>query len=185
MKRTFVLIFCIIFIFLIGLIINYQFKYSVDDSKDNIENKITIFLNKSKYKQKVNEINIVKECNIDTTKYVLFILNNKLAYAELRKGLNLKYKIISVTADINMLRYEIIKTNKSKYLFVIGKNDNLKIDYIKAKVGVDEYKVTIPKELYYISYCPVSSWASLVEDPNTVRIIDKKGNDITGEIMVD
>ncbi len=38
-----------------------------------------------------------------------------------------------------MLRYEIIKTNKSKYLFVIGKNADLKIDYIKAKVGVDEY----------------------------------------------
>lgn len=164
--------------------INYQLKYSVNDSKDNIENKIAIFLNNSKF-QNVNKLNIAKECNIDTKKYVLFILNNKLAYAELRKGINSKYKILSVTADINMLRCEIIKTNKSKYLLVIGKNDNLKIDYIKAKVGVDEYKVIIPKEPYFISSCPVSSWASLGEDPNTVRIIDKKGNDITGEITIE
>jgi len=58
MKRSFVLIFCIIFVFLIGLMINYQLKYSVDDAKDNIENKLAIFLNKNKDQQNFNKIKV-------------------------------------------------------------------------------------------------------------------------------
>lgn len=185
MKRTLVSIIGIVFILLITLIINYQLKYSVDSSKENIENKIVIFMNKSKPLQNINNIKIAKECNIDTTKYVLFILNNKLAYAELRKGLNSKYRIISVTTDINVLRCEIIKTNISKYLLILGKNDDLQIDRIKAKVGADDYNVTIPKEQYFFSYCQVPTWASLAEDPTTVRIIDKEDNDITERISIE
>lgn len=185
MKRIIVLIFCIIFIFLIGLIINYQLSYSVTDSMDDIENKIADFLSSSKYNDSTKKISVENQCSIDDRKYVLFYIDKKLAYAELKKGFNSKYKIISVTEDIDMLRSEIIKTNKSKYLFITGKNADLQIDYIKAKVGVDEYKVTIPKENYFISYCPVPSWASLAEDPNTVRVIDKKGNDITDNITIE
>ncbi|WP_024834081.1 hypothetical protein [Ruminiclostridium josui] len=184
MKKIIILFFCLVFIFLVAFIINYQLSYSVTDSGANIDNKIIYFLRNSKYANSTKEIRIKYQCNIDDRKYVLFYINKNLAYAELRRGLNSKYKIISVTADINMLRYEIIKTNKSKYLFVAGKNADLQIDYIKAKIGVDEYTVTIPKELYFISYCPVSSWASLAEDPSTdtFKVFDNKNNDITSKI---
>lgn len=186
MKKIIILIFCLGFIFLVALIINYQSSYSVTESVDSIHNKIVYFLRNSKYTDVIKEIRIKSQSNIDNRKYVLFYIDEKLAYAELKRGLNSKYKIVSVTTDINMLKYEIIKTNKSKYLFVIGKNADLKIDYIKAKVGVDEYTVTIPKELYFISYCPVFSWASLGEDPktDTFKVFDNKNNDITSQIRI-
>jgi hypothetical protein len=152
---------------------------------DDIENKIAHYLSNSKFNDGTGKISAEYQCNIDDRKYVLFYINKKLAYAELKKGLNSKYKIISVTKDIDMLRTEIIKTNKSKYLFVAGKNADLQINYIKAKIGVDSYKVTIPKVNYFISYCPVPSWASLAEDPNTVRVIDKKDNDITDNVRIE
>ena len=185
MKKIIILISCLVFIFLVGLIINYQLTYSVTDSVVDIENKIIYFLRDGKYNDSTKEIRIKYQCNIDDRKYVLFYINKNLAYAELKKGFISKYKIVSVTEDIDMLRCEVIKTNKSKYLFVAGKNASLQIDYIKAKIGVDEYKVTIPKENYFISYCPVPSWTSLAEDPDTIRIIDRKDNDITDQITIE
>lgn len=185
MNKIIILIFCLMFIFLVGSIISYQLSYSVTDSTSEITNKISSFLSNSKYNDNTKVISIRYQCNIDDRKYVLFNINKKLAYAELKKGFISKYKIVSVTEDIDMLRCEIIKTNKSKYFFVIGKNADLQIDYIKAKISVDEYKVTIPEEDYFISYYPVPSWASLGEDPNTIRIIDRKGDDITEKILIE
>lgn len=184
MKKNRILLIGLVPIVLISLVVSYQFTYSVGVSNNNITKGLINFLKTSKYIHIGQSVKIESQSNIDNRKYVLFYIDEKLAYAELKRGLNSKYKIVSVTADINMLKCEIIKTNKSKYLFVIGKNADLKIDYIKAKVGVDEYTVTIPKELYFISYCPVFSWASLGEDPktDTFKVFDNKNNDITSQI---
>lgn len=165
-----------IFIIFIGFIIYNQVSYTVNSN--NIEKQITAFINKKDIQNQ--KISIQRECSIDSRKFVLFTINEQLEYAELKKGLNSKYKIINITSGFNLFRYDVIKTNKSKYLIMLGKNVDMQIDHIKAKVANEVYKISIPKENYFISYCKIPSWASLIQDPSELHIIDKADKEITG-----
>ncbi|OPX42192.1 hypothetical protein CLHUN_39790 [Ruminiclostridium hungatei] len=163
-----------ILMFLAGFMILYSANYKVDTS--NMEKQLLLFQNK--YEKTVEKINTIDECNIDNKKFVLLSQDNNLAYAELKRGINDKYKIISVTDGFNSLRYEVIETKKGKYLLLAGSNPDFAIDYITARVNIEEYKIPIQKEPKFITFCRITSWASKSEDPSEVRLFNRNDQEI-------
>ncbi len=64
--------------------VSYQFTYSVGVSNNNITKGLINFLKTSKYIHIGQSVKIESQSNIDNRKYVLFYINKKLAYAELK-----------------------------------------------------------------------------------------------------
>lgn len=181
MKKLLVF-FSIIFILIIAIVFNYNLSYSIDNS--NTENEILAFINKSHYQQKVEKINIINESAVGNIKFVLVNMGTKTGYCELKRGLNAKYKIISVTSGFDEIKHEIVKTDNSAYLFIFGKNADKKISSIEANAGGEDFKILVPEGNNFIAYSKIPSWSSKVEDPRTFRIFDNENNDITDKYSI-
>ena len=160
----------------------YSKTYAVENDKEVIKNRLIQFINRPTVI--VNNIDIKHELNIDNKKFVFFVINDTLGDAELTKGINNKYRIDTTGYANGSFRDEIVKTNKGKYLVLNGKNYDNKISYVRVLLENKEYKITIPKQEYYMVYCSVPSETERTFlDINSIRFYNENDTDITVEIF--
>lgn len=179
-KKFLIIIFCILII--ICIVFLYLRTYTISDDKKQLENNIAQFIKSPSSID--NNIDIKQELNIDNKKYVLLLNNNILGEAELTKGINNKYKIESVGSGGAYFQDKVIKTNKGKYFILQGKNPNIKIAYIKILLENKEYKINIPQQEYFLTYCEVPN-ETQIEYPNwdNLKFYNKNNVDITAEML--
>lgn len=179
MKKLLFTLLVIIIISCLGFIL-YLRPYNIVDNKKQLAENIQQFINRPKG---YNNIDIKQELVIDNKKYVLFTMDDYTGFSELTKGFNNKYKIESVEYSSELLKDEIIKVKKEKYLLLRGKNCNNKIAYAKVKLDGVEYKINMPQD-YYIVYCkvPVETQRTWIEIEN-IRLFDINDVDITREMF--
>jgi hypothetical protein len=168
-------------LFILALIsASYLDKYSIADNQEQIEKGLLQFMNRPQVV--TTNIDILEELDLDNKKYVFFLNYDGLGEAELTKGLNNKYKIESVGYGGNFFEKDILKTDKSKYLIIKGKNPNQSIAYIMVLLDYKEYKINLPQEEYYIVYNEIPQESSFVEI-NNIKLFDKNNVDITREMF--
>ena len=180
-KKSFILLLCSFII--VGIVFSYSRLYTLTDNKTQLKDNILQFSNRPS--TIYNNIDIKQELNLDNKKYILYIIDNTLGYAELTKGLNNKYKIETTGSGSSYFFIpEIYKTNKGKYLILKGKNPDMKIVYTKVTLENKEYKISIPKQAYFMVYCAVPIKTQIVyPDTNNLKLYNKNDVDITNEIM--
>lgn len=159
----------------------YSKAYAITNNKTQLMDNILRFINRPTVV--ANNIDIKQELNIDNKKYVLFIINKNLGEAELTKGFNNKYKIETAGYGSGFYRDEINKTNRGKYLIISGKNYENKISYIKILLDGKEYKISIPKQEYFIVNCavPIKTQQEFVGG-NSIKFYNNNDIDITEEM---
>jgi hypothetical protein len=162
---------------LISVIITKEF--TVTSNIQSIEESIEGFLST----KNINGlINIHKVTDIDNKKLVVFELNNNIGEAEFIRGINGKYKILSTGYGTNFIRRRILKTNKARYLTIIGRNYNKKIKRIDLVLENNNYTFSIPVEDEYFIYHKMITDDSMNMMLDKIILIDKQGNDITDKI---
>lgn len=175
-KRVWFLVFSVLI--LSTLLVLYNRTYYINNDSDKIKQSIISFHSSSTVIE--NDIDIKNIVDIDDKKYVLHSMFNSLGYAELKEGLNSRYKIEVDESSDRKVFYRVQQTNKGKYLVVLGENYDMKISYMIATFDEKEYKIEISKEEYFIAYCPVSKDVQSIL-PNMLKIYDKNDNEITDE----
>lgn len=160
----------------------YSKTYAIKNDKEVIKNRLMQFINRPDVI--TNNIDIRQELDIDNKKYVFFVINGNLGFAELTKGINNKYKIDYTECGGGSFRDRIIKTNKGKYLILMGENLDNKVAYVKVVLESTEYKITIPQQEYYIVNCSVPAETEITcLDYNSIKFYNKNDDDITVEIF--
>ncbi|MHC1685919.1 MAG: hypothetical protein AB6733_23815 [Clostridiaceae bacterium] len=162
------------------VLVLYNRTYYINNDNEKIRQSIISFLNRSTVIE--NDINIKKIVDIDDKKYVLHSMFNSLGYAELKEGLNSRYKIEVDESSDRKVFYRVQQTNKGKYLVVLGENHDMKISYMIATIDAKEYRIEIPKEEYFIKYCSVPKEVQGII-PSILKIYDKDNNEITDKIL--
>lgn len=181
MRRLRLALVGIIIIICIGFIL-YSNTYTITSSKSQLIDNILLFINRPTVV--ANNIDIKQELDIDNKKYVLFLINNKLGYAELTKGFNNKYKIEYTGSGSAFFRGEIKKTNKSKYIILKGKNPNNNIAYSKVVLDNMEYKIVIPQQEYFMVYCEVPfETERIFLETNSIKFYSSNDIDITNDMF--
>lgn len=185
MKKIFIPIVSIIILGLIIISVNYSFTYNIGNNMKDIEINLKKYINKTLPNlPKQYDYHIVYTSDIDNKKYVLSLLNDKLIFSELKRGINNKFKINSVTWGFDSFRSEIIEINKKKYFIVFGENYKMQMNYVITSINGHEYRANIPPKQYFISYCSVPSSTQLgVQDPDC-KIFDKDNRNVTNDIIL-
>lgn len=179
-KRIFSAITILVLIGL-GTVTIYATNFQIRNNEDNIKMGIEELLNKGSSSN--SEIVIKRLVDIDNKKLVLFTFNSQLGDAELKKGLNNKYKVEFVGYGTNLFRNQVTQTNKREYLWVMGKNYNDQIKRIVLSMDGKDYNFDIPGDKdYFIEYRNI---LSITESnfPSETRLHDIKGNDITDKVF--
>lgn len=180
MKKIYLILFCI---FVISYtVFQYNQAYPINDDKILLKNKLQQFMNTP---TKVsNSIIIVKQvADIDNKRYVVCTVDGRLSDATLIRGLNGKYKVTYIENGDNPFNYRIEKTNKSKYFVIFLKNYDMKIDYVKIVLDGNDYKISVPKQEYFIAFFPVPN-NTKTEFPQNAdfKLFDNNNIDITHDI---
>lgn len=181
LKKKIIIIFSlIIFTFTVSAI-SYSLIYCVKNNPESIEKNIKSFPNDNK--SKVKNVTIQQTALINNKMYVLYTFNNKLAYAELTKGINHNYKINYLEYSSDAMLSEIIKTNKGKYFICFGKNIQLNIHHLKVIVNKNQYIYIIKNKKYYIEYHTVPPSTPVLTTLIYCRLFDIYNKDITPSII--
>lgn len=184
MKKAFSILLLILITSCI-ILFYYNKIFSINDNKKQLEGNIIQFINKPR--TVIGNVDIKQAIDLDDKKYVLFISNNfsGIGDAVLSKGINAKYRLDSTEYGSNIFQFRVQKTNRNKYFIIDGKNYDNKIDYIKVILEGKEYRIKIPQQEYFISYCPVSnSTQNIFPDNGLPKLYDKNDSDITNEIYM-
>lgn len=181
MKKRYIGLLCILVTALIALN-SYSRIYRIADDKEQLADSI---YEHSVGKSNVSgSIDIKQQLNIDNKKYILFTIKATLGDAELTKGFNNKYKIYYTQFGRNNLRWQVHETNKGKYFILKGKNLNGNIAYAKMLLENKEYKISIPSQEYFLTYCKVPiETESVVPEVNNLKFYNKNHEDITYESL--
>ncbi len=166
-------------IILIVLIIGFDLmQYKIKDGEQHVEKSIQKILNKSQ--EHNNTITLKKMVDIDNKRFVLFTIDSKIGYGELKKGINNRFKFLHAGYGTNVFQNRVFETNKSQYIVIMGKNYDMKINIIKATIEGESYQIDIPHQEYFIAYIEISK--KVKEVFPSIKIIDYENNDITDEI---
>lgn len=153
MKKVFLNLFIILVVMSL-LLLNYSNQFTISDDTYQLQENLKVFINRTS--EITNNVEIKQSVEINNKKYVLFIMNDSMGFAVLTKGFNNKYKIYSAEyGGSGLFKGYIYKTNKAKYLIIYGRNDNMKINYVKVYLENKEYKINVPKEEYYLVYSKI------------------------------
>jgi hypothetical protein len=184
LKSTRVVILMIMMIFINTILVSCTSKYefvvmnNITDIKKGIEGHI------NRGGTKGIEVLLKNECSIDNILIVSYSVNNGMnGYSILKKIEDDSYNILTTGYGTNTIEFPVITTNKGKYLVVIGKEYNKKIQYVKVELENKNYIFEVAGESNFIQYYRVtgettSSYGSYF------WLFDKNNNNITGEIIL-
>lgn len=177
-KKLINLILIGIILIILVVAISYSSSYNISNDVSSTENNIKTLINK--------DIEIKRELNLYNKKYLLLKIDNYLGEAVLKKGVNDKFKIESVTYGTNFFRHNIYKTNNGKYIVLKGINPKMEIHYIRVVLDSKEYIIDIPQDNeYFIAYCKVpNNTLSEYIEIDKVTFFDKNHSDITREVSL-
>lgn len=177
------LIICVVAIVCIEFI-SYSIEYRIQDDRKQLRLSI-MNCGDSELIGNVGELpEIKKNLNLDDKKFVFCTFSDSTGYAELAKGVNNKYKIISQGRGENYIDNRIFETNGRKYLIFWGKNPHIKISYASVELEGNKHKVIIPQEEYYMAYCevPIKTQSQFVNIEN-IKLFDANDVDVTNEMF--
>lgn len=161
----------------------YATNFQIRNNEENIKVGVEEFLSKGSSSK--NDTVIKGLVDIDNKKLVFFTLNSQLGYAELKNGLNNKYKVEYAGYSTNLFQNRVTITNKGQYLWIMGKNYNSEIKRIVLSMDGKDYDFDIPKDSeYFTKYTkvlPIPITGS--KFPSETRIYDINGNDITNKVF--
>lgn len=178
-KKIYHILIILVFIY-IGFSL-YSRPYTITDDKKQLEENIVKFINRPIVI--TDKVETKQELDLHNKKFVLFSYNNKLANVELIKGLNNKYKIEKAELTDKYFYDEVRTTSDGKYLILKGENCNSKIAYVRVLLDNNEYKIDIPQQEYFITYCkvPMETERTFIGVGN-LKIYNSQDVDITEEM---
>jgi len=173
----------VILVFSLGYSLFYINQYGINNDKTSIQSSLEFWLNRGS--QEGLDPKILEMVQLDdTTSYItLFQLENgNYGLGQLIRGLNGKFKFEGLWYGIGLYNpssYEIIDTNKGKYMVLYGGNPGLKIEHIKAISANEEFRFTsdVSKIESFIKYEKIPSD---LKNPFPAKLIfyDKNNNEI-------
>jgi hypothetical protein len=184
LKSTRVVILMIILIFINTILVSCTSKYefvvmnNITDIKKGIEGHI------NRGGTKGIEVLLKNKCSIDNILIVSYSVNNGMnGYSVLKKIEDDSYNILTTGYGTNTIEFPVITTNKGKYLVVIGKEYNKKIQYVKVELENKKYIFETSGESNFIQYYMVKSETTSSYGSN-FWLFDNANNNITGEITL-
>lgn len=130
-----------------GYSLYYLNQYHIEDNDASIQSNLDTWLNRPNSEEINPKVLKVEQLEDTTSHIILFQLDNgDYGYARLVKGINGKFKMdiaghgSGQGTGLNDASYQVIDTNKGKYLIVYGGNPDLKIDHILAISQLDAYE---------------------------------------------
>lgn len=179
MKKLYIILSCIL---LIGFgVFIYSSSYTINDNEVVLKGELEKFINRGSSVTK--SVDIKKILDIENRRYVLFEVNNELGEAELGRGFNGKYKILSTGYGTKHFRYSIKDIRNSKYFIVLGENYDMKISYINISIDENQYKMDVPQEDYFIVFHEVpKDTVEQIPSYSDFRLYDTNNIDISDEI---
>ena len=153
-SKIYIIIFVLTFIVL--SILDYGRKYPIEDDLDQIGICILSYINRPTIIY--DDIDIKETLDIDNKKYVLFTLDNTIGFTELIRGYNNKYKYhFAIHGGSGSFGGSVYETNKGKYIIIYGRNQSIKYKSVTITLENKNYKIELPQNEYYLSYCRVPS----------------------------
>jgi hypothetical protein len=176
----------IVLVFLLLAIgyISYSNIYHIDIT--HLQTNLKEWLNRGNSEQEINpEILEVTQIESTTSYITLYQLENgDFGYAQLIKGLNGKYKIKRSghgTGNEPAL-YEVIDTNKGKFMVLYGENPNLIIKEIYTTMLIEDteykYGTDVSKNKTYIKYEKITDDTDIVVTTVKLTYSDKNNRKI-------
>lgn len=149
--------------------------------EDN-NNRIKSFIDEKLQKEFKGNINIVikNKCYIDNILITSYSINNGMTgYAILQNEKDDIYIIKTFNYGFNIVDYPIITTATGKYLVVIGKEYNTKVQSLRIELENNKFDFEINNEQYFIKYCNVPKNLKSSYGESYV-FLDENKNNITG-----
>lgn len=169
----------------VGYLLNYFNQYHIEDDNISIESNLKFWLNRNRGSEEELKPNVIETVQLDgtTSYFTLFKLEKEnYGHVHLIKGVNGKFKVQGLgygTGLYNPSSFQIIDTNKGKYMVLYGGNPILKINHITAKSTLEEFGFTsdVSKNENFVKYEKIPS---NVEKPFLAKLIfyDKSNNEI-------
>ncbi|MBB6670329.1 hypothetical protein [Cohnella nanjingensis] len=131
----------IIILCFLALYLVFIKPFSIDDSETAIQRSI-------EHSTDQRPITIQKVKDVGKLKVVLFTTVNHIGESILEKGINNKLRIRRTGHGTSKIRYFIIESAGSRYIALLGENNNL--GSAKISVGGVVYNFAIPQERFFI-----------------------------------
>ncbi|MVO99518.1 hypothetical protein [Paenibacillus lutrae] len=175
---------CVI-VFIVVFTIHQSFSYKIRNDLKEIETAIEVW--SSRGEEVITDYTHKKSKDVDDTKLVYLFVGDTdyQADAILTKGWNGKYKIESTGQGSNLFRYKTMKTDKGSYVWIMGKNYDLKIDRIKTFFKNETCEMRIPKEEFFIEVCRLKKTdVGVYAYPYKIKVLNDQGSDILQDLYV-
>ncbi|WP_068774291.1 hypothetical protein [Paenibacillus sp. FJAT-26967] len=172
-------------VILISVLFIFITSSSYKISRDPREIETAIEFWNSRGAEATADYTLKKSKDVDNTKLVYLFVGDTDYQAEaiLTKGWNGKYKIESTGQGSNLFRYKTMKTDKGSYVWIMGKNYDLKIDRIKAFFKSETCEMRIPKEEFFIEVCRLKKTdVGVYGYPYKIEVLDDQGSDILQDL---
>lgn len=146
MKKKLLVYISIVVIAALGYSFYYFNQYEIEDNDVAIQSSLETWLNRPNEIGMYPKILKIEQVGDTTSHIILFQLTNgDYGYARLMKGWNGKFKIdiagygAGQGGELLNASYQVIDTNKGKYMILYGENPDLKIESILATPLNDKY----------------------------------------------
>ncbi len=163
---TIALIICVLFVS--TRYIKPYYTYKVEDDETAITQSIS--------KMVKLPVQIRQMQDVDNMRIVLFTTESQIGEAELMKGPNNKYKLISTGHGTNEIRSRIMETNKKQYIRILGRNTN-GVSNILTLIDGEKYELPVMEEDFFIAISPLARKTER-KFPSGSVLYDNQGNEI-------
>ncbi|QBP39732.1 hypothetical protein [Paenisporosarcina antarctica] len=142
MSKKLLFFISMIVIVALGYSLYYFNQYHIEDNDLSIQSNLETWLNRPNGIEINPKVLKVEQLGDTTSHIILFQLDNgNYGYSRLVKGVNGKFKIdiAGYGSGFHNSSYQVIDTNKGKYMILYGGNPDFKIDHILATAHTGEY----------------------------------------------
>lgn len=182
MSKKLLVFISMIVIAALGYSLYYLNQYHIEDNDTAIQTNLETWLNRP-HGEEINPTVLKVEQLEDTTSHIiLFQLDNgDYGYSRLVKGVNGKFKIdiAGYGTGFHNASYQVIDTNKGKYMILYGGNPDLEVDHILAAAHTGEYDFTfdVSEDKTFLQFAKIPTG---VERPFPVELsfYDRDNNEI-------
>lgn len=155
-------------------------QYNIDNDHTSIQSNLKAWMNRGSEEELHPTVLEMVQLDDTATYITLFQLEKgNYGYAQLTKGINGKFRIERSGHGINIASYEVVDTNKGKYMILYGRNPNFKIDHISVKSKHEDFGFIsdVAKDEIFIKYKEISSDFKK-PFPAKLTFFDKNNNEI-------